>query len=287
MISLLFAVSFVLNPENSIPNPLARVYSENELVEKALCAPMSASVGTLAHRPWPLPAGPWVMAQSWHDLLFAHWPVDTAELRPLLPPRLQIDTFRAQAWLGIVPFHMSGVRLRGTPAVPGLSAFPELNVRTYVTEGEKPGVWFFSLDAGNALAVAVARAWFHLPYFLARMACMEESGWIHYRSERSHRGVPSALLVGRYRPVGQIFSAQPGTLEHFLTERYCLYASDNSGQIIRGEIHHSPWPLQVAEAAFTWNSMAEAAGVSLPVSKPLLHFVKRQDVVVWQPKRLS
>jgi uncharacterized protein YqjF (DUF2071 family) len=227
------------------------------------------------------------MAQSWHDLLFAHWPVDAAELRPLLPPRLQIDTFQSQAWLGIVPFRMSGVRLRGTPAVPGLSAFPELNVRTYVTEGGKPGVWFFSLDAGNALAVAVARAWFHLPYFRARMACMEESGWIDYRSERSHRGAPPALLAGRYRPVGQVFSPQSGTLGHFLTERYCLYASDSRGQISRGEIHHSPWPLQVGEAAFTGNTMADAAGVSLPASKPLLHFVKRQDVVVWQPKRLS
>jgi uncharacterized protein YqjF (DUF2071 family) len=287
MITLLLAFSFVLNPENSIPSPLGRVYSENELVEKALCARMNAVLGQLAHRPWPLPRGPWVMAQSWHDLLFAHWPVDAAELCQLLPPQLQIDTFGSHAWLSVVPFRMSSVRLRGTPAIPRLSAFPELNVRTYVTDGQRPGVWFFSLDAGNALAVSVARAWFHLPYFRARMSCMQQNDWIQYRSARFHRGAPPALLEGRYRPVGQIFSPQSGTLEHFLTERYCLYTSDSHGRIIRGEIHHPPWQLQSAEAQFTANSMAHAAGVTLPAPTPLLHFARRQDVVVWQPARLS
>src|SRR6266404_10006502 len=128
---------------------------------------MSAVLQEVAHRPWPMPAGPWAMAQSWHDLLFAHWQVDAAALRPLLPPQLQIDTFGGSAWLAVVPFRMTGVRLPGTPALPWLSAFPELNVRTYVTCDGEPGVWFFSLDAGNALAVAIARAWFHLPYFRA------------------------------------------------------------------------------------------------------------------------
>src|SRR6266478_1621579 len=165
------------------------------------------------------------MAQSWHDLLFAHWPVDSALLRPLFPRQLQIDTFEGQAWLGVVPFRMTGVRLRGTPVLPGLSAFPELNVRTYVTCGGKPGVWFFSLDAGNSLAVAIARAWFHLPYFRARMSCAKRDGWIHYQSERMHRGAPSGLLAVGYHPVGEIFSARHGTLEYFLTERYCLFVS--------------------------------------------------------------
>jgi len=227
------------------------------------------------------------MAQSWHDLLFAHWPVDSALLRPLLPPQLQIDTCEGQAWLGVVPFRMTGVRLRGTLALPWLSAFPELNVRTYVTCGGKPGVWFFSLDAGNSLAVAIARAWFCLPYFRARMSCAEREGWIHYQSERTHRGAPSGLLAGRYRPVGEVFSARHGTLEHFLTERYCLYTADRRGQIIRGEIHHRLWLLQEAEAEFTRNTITEASGVELPARRPLLHFAKRQDVVVWRPERLS
>src|SRR5271154_2737716 len=112
---------------------------------------MRVDLAQTAHRPWPLPAGPWVMAQSWHDLLFAHWPVEAAVLRPLLPPALQIDTFGQQAWLAVVPFRMTGVRLRGTPALPWLSAFPELNVRTYVTTDGKPGGWFFSLDAASAI----------------------------------------------------------------------------------------------------------------------------------------
>jgi uncharacterized protein YqjF (DUF2071 family) len=227
------------------------------------------------------------MAQSWHDLLFAHWPVDAAILRPLLPPQLQIDTFEGHAWLAVVPFRMTDVRLRGAPAMPWLSAFPELNVRTYVACGGKPGVWFFSLDAGNSLAVAIARAWFHLPYFRARMSCAEREGWIHYQSERTHRGAPAGLLKGRYRSVNEVFSPHRGTLEYFLTERYCLYAIDGHGQIIRGQIHHQPWRLQLAEAEFTGNAMAEAAGVVLPARKPLLHFAKRQDVVVWWPERLA
>src|ERR1700680_1748643 len=176
---------------------------------------MKAILKNVAHRPWPLPAGPWVMAQSWHDLLFMHWPVDAAVLRPLLPPQLQIDTFEGHAWLAVVPFRMTDVRLRGAPAVPWLSAFPELNVRTYVTCGGKPGVWFFSLDAGNWLAVAIARAWFHLPYFRARMSSAKLDGWIEYRSERTHRGAASGVLLGRYRPVGEEFLAQSGSLEHF------------------------------------------------------------------------
>lgn len=248
---------------------------------------MIANEEALAHRPWPLPAGPWVMAQSWHDLLFAHWPIAVAQLRPHIPPPLEIDTFEGTAWLGVVPFRMSGVRLRGTPALPWLSAFPELNVRTYVVAEDKPGVWFFSLDAGNPVAVAVAQAWFHLPYFRARMSCQVKDGWITYRSERSHRGACSGVLAGRYRALGGAFRAPPGSLAHFLTERYCLYAADASGGILRGEIHHEPWPLQSAEAHFSMNTMAEAAGLQLPPDKPLVHFSKHQHVRVWPPRRLA
>jgi uncharacterized protein YqjF (DUF2071 family) len=249
---------------------------------------LTAILDQTAHRPWPFPSGPWVMAQTWHDLLFAHWPVAAAVLRPHIPPQLEIDTFEGQAWLAVVPFRMSGVRLRGIPALPWLSKFPELNVRTYVTLGGRPGVWFFSLDAGNPLAVATARAWFHLPYFRARMLCEERDGWIRYRSERTHRGAPAGLLEARYRSVGEVFSAKPGMLENFLTERYCLYTADARGSIIRGEIHHPPWPLQPAEASFEQNTMAVASRLSLAnLPSPLLHFARRQDVIVWQPQRIA
>ena len=247
---------------------------------------MNAILREVAHRPWPLPAGPWVMAQTWHDLLFANWPASAAALRRLIPPQLQIDTFEGRAWLAVVPFRMTGVRLRGTPSLPWLSAFPELNVRTYVTFGGKPGVWFFSLDAANPLAVAIARAWFRLPYFRARMSCAEHEGWIHYGSERTHGRAPAALLKGWYRPVGDVFSPQPGTLEHFVTERYCLYTTDARGQIIRGEIHHPPWPLQPAEAEFACNSMSESLGIAL-TPPPLLHFARRQHVLVWAPGKIA
>lgn len=248
---------------------------------------MSVKLEQVAHRPWPLPAGAWIMAQIWHHLLFAHWQVPESSLRPHIPARLAIDTFDGQAWLGVVPFRMSGVRLRRTPAVPWLSAFPELNVRTYVVANGKPGVWFFSLDAGNRIAVAIARAWFHLPYFRAQMSCEERSDWIEYKSVRSHRGAACGVLNGRYRAIGESFSPVPGSLEHFLTERYCLYTTDAAGQVISGEIHHAPWPLQAAEAELVSNTMPEAAGIYLAPAKPLLHFSKRQDVVVWQPRRLA
>lgn len=239
-----------------------------------------------AHRPWPLPARPWVMAQCWHDLLFAHWPADTAKLRAQIPERLEIDTFDGTAWLAVVPFRMTSIRLHGTPAVPWLSAFPELNVRTYVTCDGKPGVWFFSLDAGNPLAVAIARAWFHLPYFRARMRCSERNDWIEYVSQRNHSGAAPAALQGRYRPFAPAFLPQRGTLEHFLTERYCLYTLDGHRRLIRGDIHHRPWPLQRAEAQFARNTMAESLGIALE-PQPLLHFARRQDVLVWPPAHLT
>jgi uncharacterized protein YqjF (DUF2071 family) len=217
----------------------------------------------IAHRPWPLPSAPWVMAQVWHDLLFMHWPVPVDRLRERVPAPLELDTFEGRAWLGIVPFRMTGVRLRWTPALPGLSAFPELNVRTYVRSGDRPGVWFFSLDAADAFAVAAARAWFLLPYYWARMSCTPDGEAIRYTHERRHPGAPPARLEGRYAPAGPVFRAARGTLAHWLTERYCLYAG-RSGRILRADIHHAPWPLQPATASFERNTMAEAHGLDTP-----------------------
>jgi uncharacterized protein len=237
------------------------------------------------HRPWPLPCGPWIMKQKWHDLLFAHWPVEAEKLRPLIPRALGIDTFDGQAWVGVVPFRMSGVRARGTIAVPGLSRFPELNVRTYVMLDGKPGVWFFSLDAANRVAVWAARAAFHLPYFWAEMKCEENSGWIEYASERARGEGSPAVLAGRYRPIGETIVARLASIEHFLTERYCLYAANKQGRILHCEIHHRAWALQLAEASFQENTMAAAAGIVIRVAPAaLLHFSRRQDVLVWAPE---
>lgn len=221
------------------------------------------------------------MKQVWHDLLFMHWPLPMEQLRPLIPAELEIESHEGSAWIGVVPFHMSGIRAHWMPAIPGTSAFPELNVRTYVTAGGKAGVWFFSLDAANSLAVAGARRFFHLPYFRARMQVKKGSqGGIEYECHRTHRNAPAADFRGFYRPVGYTFLAERGSLEYFLVERYCLYAWAK-GRIFRGEIDHDPWPLQLAEAEVDANTMAAGHGISLPATKPVLHFVRRQEVKVW------
>jgi uncharacterized protein YqjF (DUF2071 family) len=240
-----------------------------------------------SHRPYPVPSGPWVLFMGWRDLLFMHWPVDESTLRPLIPSTLSLDTFDGSAWLAITPFRMSDVHPRYLPSVPPLSSFPELNVRTYVTAGGKPGIWFFSLDAANPVAVRLARATFHLPYFDAEMSCRVVGEEVRYRSVRTHRRAPGAEFVARYSSVGEPFESRPGTLEDFLTERYCLYAADGRGHVYRGDIHHHPWPLQRAELEIESLAMTEQIGVALPEMEPILHFSKRLDVLAWPPRRIT
>ena len=237
-----------------------------------------------AHRSWPPPARPWVIAQSWRALLFAHWPLPPRALLPLLPAGLTLDTFAGDAWVGVVPFHLPHLAPRVVPRGLALG-FPELNVRTYVVAEDKPGVWFFSLDAASILAVLGARRAFHLPYFWARMRMDTSGGSILYKSRRRHPGAASATFTGRYRPTGPVFTSTPGSLERWLTARYCLYAADRAGRVFRGEINHPPWPLQAAEAEIEVNSMAAGHGFDLSGS-PLLHFSPGVDVVTWWPQRV-
>jgi uncharacterized protein YqjF (DUF2071 family) len=239
-----------------------------------------------AHRSTPLPHGIWVMFQRWHDLMFAHWPVPADDLRRHLPPGLELDLFDGRAWLGIVPFRMSGVRLHGMPPIPGLSAFPELNVRTYVRRGEQRGVWFVSLDAANRLAVRAARSLYNLPYFEAEMETVERGGEIAYRSRRTHHGAATAEFSARYAPIAPVQRARPGTLEDFLTERYCLFAHGPRG-LSCTDIHHVPWPLQRAQAVIATNTMAQAGGVRIEGTPHELHFARRLDVLIWAPRRLA
>lgn len=253
-------------------------------VERAL-APQEV-LSRADHRPYPLPDGPWALSMRWQDLLFMHWPLPAERLRRLVPPSLSLDTFDGSAWLGVVPFRMSGVRPRFVPEFPRLSGFPELNLRTYVSAGGRPGVWFFSLDAASRVAVRVARATFRLPYFDARMSCERSGGWVRYRSVRTHRGAPPAHFAARYRPAGQP-PGMPGDLERFLTERYCLYAADRRGVVRRGEVHHEMWPLRPAEAEVETLEMTAQIGVELPDARPLLHFSERLDVLAWLPRRID
>lgn len=241
------------------------------------------------HRPYPLPERPWRMRQRWKDLLFAHWPVPAPVVERHLPAGLEVDIHEGWAWLGVVPFRMENVCIRvlGQAAVgiPTARAFPELNLRTYVRSRRSgiPGVWFFSLDAGSALAVAGARVAFSLPYFPARMEALRRAdGWIQYASRRvlpRHRPGETRL---QFRPTGEVSLSTPGSLAAFLTERYRLYTVSRwTHSIAVGEIHHRQWPLQPAEAEWTANGLPADFGFSVGRSMPLLHFSRELEVVVW------
>jgi uncharacterized protein len=229
-------------------------------------------------------AQPWVFRMRWVDLLFAHWPVPVEVLRPLVPSSLQIDTFEGQAWIGVVPFRMEDVAPRFLPAPPGPGAFPELNVRTYVTRAGRSGVWFLSLDAASRLAVEGARIAFHLPYFRAEMSATNVGGWVEYRSHRIDPRGAAASFEARYRPTGPVAYAPPGSRDAFLTDRMRLFAADQEGRVSSAAIDHAPWPLQPAEAEFGVNTMAACHGIGLPTAPPLLHFARRADVHGWWPR---
>lgn len=244
---------------------------------------MHRALERTSHRPWPLPEAPWAWRQTWRDLLFAHWPIPSAGLRPLIPPELTLQEYDGTAWLGIVPFRMTGVSRRPLPKLPWISAFPELNVRTYVEFGGKAGVWFLSLDAGNPLAVWAARRFFHLPYSHARMHVEHRGDGIRYSSVR--RRDPAGLtFTAEYGPTSDPYESTAGTLEHWLTERYCLYAKRPDGRIYRTEIHHRPWPLQAARAGVGCNELLNPHGLALEGDPVQLHFSRRLDVVVWDPE---
>jgi len=240
------------------------------------------SLDHTAHRPWPVPPRPWSGRQIWHDLAFLHWPVPVTVLRHLVPEPLVVQEYQSSAWVGVIPFWMSGVTLRGVPALPGLSTFPELNVRTYVTLQDRPGVWFFSLDAANWLAVRAARLLYHLPYMDARMRVSRTGDRIHYRSERP----TGERFEADYQPIGPIELARPGTLQHWLTERYCLYARSGSGRLYRAEVHHEPWPLQPARVYIARSDLLQVHGISVDGPPPQVLFARRLEVAIWTPDRL-
>lgn len=238
----------------------------------------------VSHREWPVPDDPWILKQAWNDLLFAHWPVARDRLRELVPSFLELDTFDNEAWLSVTPFRLSDLSPRGIPALPFLSSFHEINVRTYVVYEGIPGIYFFSLDANSAMAVGGASSLFHLPYFLADIRAEDDRGRLAFRSRRT-RGA-EAEFEATYAPAGRVFEPERGTIDYFVTERYCLYTQDSAANAYRVEVHHAPWQLHQAEADITVNTMAEAAGLRLPSMAPLLHYARRQDVVTWSPHLL-
>jgi uncharacterized protein len=237
---------------------------------------------TIKPQRWP------VMHQRWRELLFLHWSVPPEDLRPLVPPQLDLDLFEGTAYVGLVLFTMTGVRPVGLPPVPGLSSFHETNVRTYVHHaGRDPGVWFFSLDAANRVAVTLARRWYHLPYYYARMflgretpAHPEQPRSILYAGVRHRAEARSASYLVRANAIGSIQPAQPDTLAHFLIERYILYALAND-RLYQGRVHHRTYPLQAAEVLTLDESLFAAAGIGRPSAVPLVHFAHGVDVKVY------
>jgi uncharacterized protein YqjF (DUF2071 family) len=217
----------------------------------------------------------------WNHLLFAHWAVDPEVLRPLIPAGLEVDTFEGQAWVGVVPFWITGLRARGLPAVPGTANFNEIKVRTYVRGGGRAGVWFFSLDADNVLAVLGARLLFHLPYFNARITRAVRGERVRYHSRRLHPGAPVVAFAAAYGPAGATFVPQVGSLEYWLTARYRLFSRDGRGRLYRAEIRHAPWALQPGWAEIRQNTMATGQGIAVPDSLPLLHYSRRLRAYFW------
>lgn len=235
------------------------------------------------HRPWPVPKTPWVMAQTWEHLLFAHWAVRPTSLAGLVPAGVDLDTFDGSAWVGVTPFRVSGLRLRGLPAVPGLSEFREINVRTYVTMNGKPGVWFFTLDADTLIGIATARTWYRLPYVAASIQFAARDDRVTFVASHDREDGSEVTLAAEYAPTGPVSPAAPGTLDAWLTERYCLYAAEDDGRILRAEIHHAPWPLQPATAAIRDDGFTASVGVPLSGAPDLLHYARRLDVAIWRP----
>ena len=240
----------------------------------------------MSQKPRPLPSGRWAMTQRWNDLLFAHWPVAASQLSPLLPEGLLVDTYQGSAWVGVVPFWMDRVKLRGIPSMPGARSFPELNLRTYVRDQYTgvQGVYFFSLDARNLLAVGIARIFYHLPYYWAQMNLEQRSEReFDFYSRRLWSKKP-VIFRARYRGLGptrKLAESRPGSLEYFLTERYTLFSHNGAKQLVRANVHHVPWPLEEAEAEIERNDLPASLGINLPKTDPVLHYSRRLAVYIW------
>lgn len=232
------------------------------------------------------PAGRPAQFQRWDDLLFLHWKVPAEALRPLVPASLALDTFEGDAYVGVVPFMMRDVHPTWAFPVAPISNFLETNVRTYVHRGgADPGVWFFSLDAANALAVGIARAFWDLPYHRATMSLEKRDGVIEYNTVRD--GTPKGRCAVAYRHLGSPAPAVPGTLEHFLAERYILYAARDDGAMRLGRVHHAPYPLERAELLRWDEDLVAAAGITRPDAPPIAHYAAGVSVDVFALEDLA
>jgi uncharacterized protein len=242
------------------------------------------SLRTVQHRPFPVPGRPWTGGQTWEHLLFCHWSVDPQALARLVPAGLELDLWQGRGWIAVTPFLLRGLHPRCLPPLRRVSQFLETNVRTYVRRGSRGGIYFFSLDATSRVAVHSARHLNDLPYRHAQGRIWVSDRSIEYAINRTDAGHPPARLEARYGPRGTGFEPAPGSLEYFLVERYCLFAIDKQGDVMRTDIHHRPWRIHPAEAGLLHSDLVPRSLEPL-AEEPLLHVARRQDVLVWRPVR--
>lgn len=231
------------------------------------------------HRPFPPSARPWFSRQLWENLLFYNFPVDAKALQATLPKGMTVDCYEGNGWISIVPFQLS-MGLRGLPSSFWPLTFNELNVRTYVRVNDKPGIYFYSLDANDWFSVTMARLLFKLNYFNANIG-MEISEFISIDAQRTHQGMPNSLFKAEYTPIGNVFYAQEGSLEEWLTSRWNFFCPSGNNTFIRGDIHHEAWPLQPAKVDFYENQLITDHGLPEAINKPTMYFAKRVHVLAW------
>ncbi|MFD1707513.1 YqjF family protein [Siminovitchia sediminis] len=236
------------------------------------------------HRPYPLPSKRWIMRQVWNNVLFLHWPVPPERLRPFIPSALEIDMYERTAWIGIVAFQMKGIYFRGLQSISVVPPFAEMNVRTYVTNNGKPGVFFMTLDVNDWASLNIAKRWYRLPYSPAAITILKSGETFYYKNNRKRS---SAEFYGNCTPVPGEYFPEEGTLDHWLTERYCFYTTDNKYNIYCGEIHHLPWPLQKAEITIDRNTLFSQFHLDLSHLQPIANYSKGVESFMWNCKKLQ
>ncbi|KKI92857.1 hypothetical protein WQ54_06630 [Bacillus sp. SA1-12] len=241
----------------------------------------------IIHRPFPLPSKKYIMRQTWRNLLFLHWPIPIEKLRPHIPSALQIDTFNGSAWLGIILFVIDGIFPFGVSSLSLTPRFPEINVRTYVKCNGKPGIYFMSIDVGNWASLKIAKKWYRLPYHSAEISFRKEGQTFHCQSRRKGYEHTPIVFKSKYVPISGVYFPKEGTLDHWLTERYCLFSSHNGINIYCGEIHHRPWPLQKAEIELGINTLFTPYQFDLSGVNPIAHFSTGVDSLMWNIKKIQ
>lgn len=236
-----------------------------------------------AQRPYPLPTEPWAMTQVWDHLLFCHWPVPVEILREHVPTILNIDLFEGQAWIGIIPFEVNNMRVRGMPKIPLLNSYLELNVRTYVTYKNTPGVYFFSLDVDKLQMVLAAKIGSLLPYRKAIMELDVKDDHTCFRSNLDD--VEKEHFALRYRALTEPYLPDETSLHYWLFERYCFFLVKYKN-LYRGDIHHDRWRVSGAEVDIQSNSMAAFLPRKYLEPKPLAHLSMKKQVFGWKLKKL-